>query len=83
MSLTMNQNNVTTILKLKDDASNWVHYKYKALLGMGLRGLMSHIEGHVAKPKPYDIVHGVAVLLDGSTAATEEQIEAQENQIED
>src|SRR6266487_7127522 len=83
MSLTMNQNNVTMIPKLKDDASNWVDYKSKVLLGMGLRGLMSHIEGCMVKPKPYDIVNGVMVLPDGSTAATEERIEVQEKQIED
>ena len=83
MSLSTSQSNVTTIPKLLDDASNWVDYKSKALLGMGSRGLMSHIEGRASTPKPYDIVDGVAVLSDGKTAATEEQIEAWEKRIAD
>ena len=83
MSLTMNPNNSTTIQKLKDDASNWVDYKSKALLGMGSLGLMRYIEGRAVRPKPYDSIDGVAVLSDKLTEATEEQIEAREKRIED
>ena len=83
MSLALNQANATTIPKLKDDASNWVDYKSKALMGMGSRGLMSHIEGCVTKLKLYDLLDGVAVLSDGKTKVTEEQIETHEKRIED
>ena len=62
------------ILKLLDDASNWVDYKSKALLAMGARGLMGHITGRMTEPKPYLEVDGKPVLADGKTKASEDQI---------
>jgi len=37
-------NSNISILKLKDDGSNWVDYKTKVQIAMGSRGLMGHIE---------------------------------------
>jgi hypothetical protein len=71
------------IPKLNDDASNWVDYKSKALLGIGLRGLMAHIKGCAVRPKPYATVSGVVVLADGKTEASEDQIETREKRIDD
>jgi hypothetical protein len=56
--------NSTSIPKLKDDASNWVDYKSKALIAMGSRGLMGHIEGQAVKPKMFNILYGVHMLPD-------------------
>ena len=41
------------------------------------------MEGKVTLPKPYAEVNGIAVLSDGKTQATEEQIEAYEQRIDD
>ena len=83
MSLAQNGTPTITIPKLSDDASNWVDYKAKALLAMGAKGLTGHIMGTVTKPKPYPLANGIAVLADGKSPATEEQIEAREKRIED
>jgi hypothetical protein len=76
-------NHTNSIPKLKDDASNWVDYKSKALIAMGLRGLMGHIEGQAVKPKMYTMMYGMHMLPDGATAASEEQVEAREKRIDD
>jgi len=44
---------------------------------------MGHVEGRAIKPALYAVVNDIQVLADGSTAVTEEQIEAQEKRIED
>src|SRR5205814_6506700 len=83
MALPSNGTPTVVIPKLLDDASNWVDYKAKALLAMGARGLMGHINGRVVEPKPYLMVNGEAVQADGTTKATEEQIETREKKIDD
>ena len=50
---------------------------------MEAKGLWKHVEGKATLPKPYTEVNGVAVLSDGKTKATEEQIEARKCRIED
>src|SRR5204862_8180918 len=76
-------NSTISIPKLADNGSNWVDYKNKALIAMGSRGLMRHIKGQAQKPAEYKIESGKAVLEDGKTNATEEQIEARQKRIED
>ena len=41
------------------------------------------MEGKATPPKPYAEVNGIAVLSDGKTQATEEQIEAHKRRIDD
>ena len=43
---------------------------------MEAKGLWKHVEGKVTPPKPYAKVNEIAVISDGKTQATEEQIEA-------
>ena len=50
---------------------------------MGAKGLWRHVEEKVLALKPYNIVGGIAVLADGTTTATEEQIKVKETRIED
>ena len=50
---------------------------------MEVKGLWKHVEGKVTPPKPYAEVNGIAVLSDGKTQATEEQIEARKCRIDD
>ena len=50
---------------------------------MEAKGLWKHVEGKVTPPKPYAEVNGIAVISDGKTQATEEQIEAHKRRIDD
>ncbi len=75
--------NSISIPKLNDDSSNWIDYKTKVLIAMGSRGLMGHVEGRALKPSPYAIVDSVPVLADGSTPATEDQIETRDKRIDE
>ena len=67
--------------KLHDDRSNWTNYKPCIQRALGLKGLWRHVEGTAIVPKPYVLVTGVPVLMDGMTQATEDQIEAREMKI--
>ena len=69
--------------KLRDDGSNWVDYHARIQVAMEAKGLWKHVEGKATPPKPYAEVNGIAVLSDGKTQATEEQIEARERRIDD
>ena len=48
---------------------------------MGSKGLWRHIEGKAVAPKPYALVNNIAVLSDGKTSSTKEQIEVRETRI--
>ena len=48
---------------------------------MGVKRLWRHVEGMAIAPVPYAITSGVAVLSDGKTPATEEQLESKESKI--
>ena len=48
---------------------------------LGAKGLWRHVVGTAAAPKPYEMVDGVPVLANGTTPATEEQIELKEDRI--
>jgi hypothetical protein len=48
---------------------------------LGAKGLWRHVVGTAVAPKPYAMVDGVPVLVDGKTPATEEQIEYKEDQL--
>ena len=71
------------VLKLCDDGSNWANYEPCIQRVLGLKGLWRHVEGTAIAPKPYALVAGVPVLVDGMTQATEDQIEARETKIID
>ena len=67
--------------KLRDDGSNWADYKPRIQRAIGSKGLWRHVEGTAIAPKPYALVAGVSILTDGTTQATEDQIEARETKI--
>ena len=71
------------VLKLCDDGSNWADYKPCIQRALGSKGLWRHVEGTAIAPKPYALVAGVPILMDGMTQAMEDQIEARETKIID
>ena len=82
-AFTTNNSDTTTLAvpKLHNDGSNWADYEPCIQRVLGLKGLWKHIEGTAIAPKPYVLVAGVPVLVDGTTQATEDQIEARETKI--
>jgi hypothetical protein len=82
-SILPTSNPTISIPLLKDNGSNWVNYKTKALIAMGSQGLIGHIEGCAQKPKQYTVISSKAVLADGKTEATKEQIKTCKKHIED
>ena len=85
-TLTLNSSSDSTTLsipKLHDDRSNWSDYKPRIQRAMGSKGLWRHVEGTAIAPKPYALDHGIPVLSDGKTPATDEQIKARESKILD
>ena len=81
LSSTSNSNTLS-IPKLHDNGSNWSDYEPRARKAMGAKGLWRHVEGTAVAPKPYNQVNGVYYLADGKTTASEEQLEAREENIE-
>ena len=71
------------VLKLHNDGSNWANYKPHIQRALGLKGLWRHVEGTAIMPKPYALVTGVPILMDGTMQAMEDQIEAREMKIID
>ena len=69
--------------KLHDDGSNWADYEPHIQRALGLKGLWRLVEGTAIAPKLYVLVARVPVLEDGTTQATEDQIEARETKIID
>ena len=67
--------------KLHDDGSNWADYEPYIQRALGLKGLWRYVEGTAIAPKPYVLVTRVSVLMDGTTQAMEDQIEAREMKI--
>jgi hypothetical protein len=77
-----NSSNVLSVSRLKDDGSNWVDYKAKAKMALGLKGLLWHIEGTAVAPVPSALEAGAVVLRPG-VLATEDEIEVREKKIND
>ena len=71
------------VLKLCNDGSNWVDYEPRIQRALELKGLWRHIEGTAIVPKLYALVTRVPILMDGTTQAMEDQIEARETKIID
>ena len=67
--------------KLCDDGSNWADYQPQIRKAMGVKGLWRHIKGTTAAPVPYVITAGKAMLLDGKTPVSDEQLETKESKI--
>jgi hypothetical protein len=61
--------------KLCDNRSNWDDYQPQIQYAMGVKDLWRHIEGTASALVPFPITNGVAMLADGKTVATEEQLE--------
>ena len=85
-TLTLNSSSDSTTLsspKLHDNGSNWSDYEPHIQRAMGSKGLWRHVEGAAIALKLYTLDHGILVLADGQTPATEEQIKARESKIVD
>src|ERR1700678_4165575 len=84
ISQTSSTNSDSTLLavpKLRDDGSNWSDYYLRIQNTMGAKGLWRHILGTATAPVPYVVSQGKPMLLDGTTLATEDQIDAKESKI--
>ena len=84
-AFTTNNSDTMTLAvpKLHNDGSNWANYEPCIQRVLGSKGLWRHVEGTAIAPKPYVLVAGVPVLVDGTTQATEDQIKARETKIID
>ena len=81
---TNNSDTMTLVVpKLHDNGSNWADYEPCIQRARGSKGLWRHVEGTAIAPKLYALVTRVPVLVDGTTQATEDQIEAREMKIID
>ena len=86
MSAFSTNNSDTTTLavpKLCDDRSNLADYKPCIQRVLGSKGLWRHVKGTAIVPKPYALVTRVPILINRTTQATEDQIEARETKIID
>ena len=86
MSAFSTNNSDTTTLavpKLRNDRSNWADYEPRIQRALGSKGLWRHVEGTAIVPKPYALVARVPILVDRTTQAMEDQIEAREMKIID
>ena len=85
-TLSLNSNSDMTTLslpKLLNDRSNWSDYQSRIERAMGSKWLWRHVLGTAVAPRPYMLLNGTPVLADGTTEATDEQIEAREIRILD
>ena len=83
-SQTTSTNPDSTLLavpKLRDDGSNWSDYYPRIQNAMGAKGLWRHVLGTATAPVPYVVSKGTPMLANGTTPATEDQIEAKETKI--
>jgi hypothetical protein len=83
-NLNSNSNSDSTTLavpKLCDDGSNCADYQPWIQYAMGVKGLWRHVEGTASVPVPFPMTNGVAMLADGKTMATEEQLDQKESKI--
>jgi hypothetical protein len=78
-SLSSTNDASVSVLRLRDDGSNWPDYKPRICRVLGLKGLWEHVSGTALVPQRYAVVANISVLVDGTTAATEDQIEARED----
>ena len=83
-SQTTSTNSDSTLLavpKLRDDGSNWSDYYLRIQNAMGAKGLWRHVLGTATAPVPYVVSKETPLLANGTTPATEDQIEAKETKI--
>ena len=85
ISISSNKTSDSTLSvpRLRDDGSNWSDYEPRITKALGAKGVWRHILGTAISPKPYTLVGSVPMLADGRTPATEDQIEAREQKIDD
>ena len=72
-----------SVPKQRDDESNWADYKPRVERALGVKGLWRHVVGTAIALKPYAVVAGVLVLADGTTQASDDQVESKELKIVD
>ena len=85
-NLTLGSNSDSTSLsvpKLCDDRSNWADYEPRVERALDVKGLWRHVVGTAIVLKPYAVVARVPVLADGTTQASDDQVELKELKIAD
>jgi hypothetical protein len=70
-----------SVPRLCDDGSNWSDYEPRINRALGSKGLMVHVSRTALVPQQYAIVATISVLADGTTAATEDQVETCEDRV--
>src|SRR5882762_6569240 len=80
-SLSSTNDASVSVPRLRNDGSNWPDYKPRICRVLGLKGLWEHVGGTALVLKWYAIVANISMLADGTTAATEDQVEACEDQV--
>jgi len=80
-SLSSTNDASVSVPRLRDDGSNWSDYEPRIRRALGSKGLWEHVGGTALVPQRYAIVANISVLADGTTAATEDQVEAREDRV--
>ena len=65
-----------SVPKLHDDGSNLADYEPRVERALGAKVLWRHIVGTAIALKPYAMVARVPVLADGTTQASDDQVES-------
>src|ERR1700720_4735839 len=80
-SLSSTNDASVSVSRLRDDGSNWSDYEPRIHRALGSKGLWEHVGRTALVPQRYAIVANISVLADGTTAATEDQVEAHEDRV--
>ena len=80
-SLSSTNDTSVSVPRLRDDGSNWSDYEPRIRRALGSKGLWEHVSRTALVPQRYAIVATISILADGTTAATEDQVEAREDRV--
>jgi len=80
-SLSSTNDASVSVLRLRDDGSNWPDYEPRIRRALGSKGLWEHVSGTALVPQWYAIVANISMLADGTTAATKDQVKTREDQV--
>ena len=72
-----------SIPKLRDDGSNWSEYQPRVERALGAKGLWKYAVWTAIAPKPFAMLDGVPVLMNGKMHATDEQVESLEDELDE
>ena len=84
LTLGLNSDSMSlSVPMLHDDGSNLADYEPRVERALGAKVLWRHIVGTAIALKPYAVVAGVLVLADGTTQASDDQVELKESKFAD